>query len=662
MQANGNTIISALGADKNLYLDWQDSSTNQWSGWASLGSGGGGFTTTPSLIVQANGNTVITAIGVDKNLYLDWQDSSTNQWSGWANLGSGGGGFLTTPSMIVQANGNTIITAIGVDKNLYLDWQDSSTNQWSGWANLGSGGGGFRTTPSMVVQLNGNTVMTVIGADKNLYLNWQDSATDEWSGWANLGSGAAGFLSASSMIVQGLETTSGPPVETTTTTGPLVPQPPPSSAPAPAPPSPVSGSVIDCNDISGNWFDSAGNAFILNQTGSSVSGYTNEYDEACGTVSWTITGQATGPNTFTLTEYNPTPSVDSCGHPVEQQETANVVINSCQQAQEFFVSGSGSASRFASLRLGGAQSSTGNLWNRTSALPELDVTVDIMKDTVTTTVTGQNKTDNLSVVIQDSNGQTTTLATHNNVGSTSFSDSLKRTSLAVGQYGTVTATWGGLTKSVPVSFYVIGNTRFSQYNVPYESQCPANPQRAWIVYKIDSNYCYYESALMGSQFISQTQKNGTGVSSGYGVLKAYYAGARNICSPGANDDGSHTFFAVDTGGKSITKITGTCNKILSDGTGLTNPLVNNNPPAGTLATYPVDSRYVCSDQIMMVDAGSDTYDLRMVQDSCPGCGPGSYGGTAWPGTVAHIDTFNSSETCNPSAIGDYGNRVAIRLR
>lgn len=29
---------------------------------------------------------------------------------------------------------------------------------------------------------------------------------------------------------------------------------------------------------------------------------------------------------------------------------------------------------------------------------------------------------------------------------------------------------------------------------------------------------------------------------------------------------------------------------------------------------------------------------------------------------AHIDTFNSSETCNPSVPGDYGNRVAIGLR
>jgi hypothetical protein len=44
------------------------------------------------MIVQSNGNTVITAIGADGNLYLDWQ-SSSGVWSGWGNLGNAGGGL-----------------------------------------------------------------------------------------------------------------------------------------------------------------------------------------------------------------------------------------------------------------------------------------------------------------------------------------------------------------------------------------------------------------------------------------------------------------------------------------------------------------------------------------------------------------------------------------
>jgi len=143
IQPNGNTVITAIGADKNLYLNWQSSTTFYWSGWQTLGSGAGGFATTPSMVVQPNGDTVIAAIGMDGNLYLNWQSSTTFYWSGWESLGSGGGGFATTPSIVVQPNGNTVITAIGMDGNLYLSWQSSTTFYWSGWESLGSGGGGF---------------------------------------------------------------------------------------------------------------------------------------------------------------------------------------------------------------------------------------------------------------------------------------------------------------------------------------------------------------------------------------------------------------------------------------------------------------------------------------------------------------------------------------
>ena len=156
--SNGNTVISDVGADQSLYFNWQESATNQWSGWQYLGGAGGGFITAPSMIVQSpvNGyNTVVTAVGADGNLYFNWQDSSTNQWSGWQYLGSAGGGFTSTPAMVVQSyvNGyNTVVSAVGADGNLYFNWQDSSTNQWSGWQYLGNGGGGFITAPSMVVQ------------------------------------------------------------------------------------------------------------------------------------------------------------------------------------------------------------------------------------------------------------------------------------------------------------------------------------------------------------------------------------------------------------------------------------------------------------------------------------------------------------------------------
>lgn len=94
----------------------------------------------------------------------------------------------------------------------------------------------------------------------------------------------------------------------------------------------------------------------------------------------------------------------------------------------------------------------------------------------------------------------------------------------VGQYGSVVATSDSMTVTVPVTFYVIGNTRFSQYKFPYESQCPANPKLAWVVYKMDASpngNCYYIPVSLGANVIAQTIRNGTKVSVDNEILKSY---------------------------------------------------------------------------------------------------------------------------------------------
>jgi hypothetical protein len=146
------------------------------------------FPASSAMVVQSaqNGNnTVVTVVGTDGNVYLNFENASTNQWWTWINLGSAGGGFLTSPAMVVQSaqNGNnTLITAAGADGNVYLNWQNASSNQWSGWTNLGSAGGGFLTSPAMIVQSaeNGyNTLVTAPGADGNVYLNWQNASSNQ---------------------------------------------------------------------------------------------------------------------------------------------------------------------------------------------------------------------------------------------------------------------------------------------------------------------------------------------------------------------------------------------------------------------------------------------------------------------------------------------------
>ncbi len=461
--------------------------------------------------------------------------------------------------------------------------------------------------------------------------------------------------------------------ESVTLTSTPQPQPAPTSAPPPVTPSAVTASFTNCNDISGTWSDPSGNTFSLDQNGSAVSGTISEPDPFCSSpVTWSVTGQASGSGVFSLTDYGP--FADACGVPVyPTSATFTVTISSCSTAQ-LSSTGPGGAAQPLSRPVAHAAVTT-TTWTRTSAPPSIQTTVNLATDSVTTTLSGSQKTGNLSIVIDG--GSTKTLSSHSSASSgNSFSDSLGRSSLAVGQYGSVVATWDDVSVTVPVSFYVLGYYRFSQYNTPYENQCSANPQSVWILYSVAGDTCSYKATTLGSKFASQTNINGSGVSVNHGLLYSYSTSLdkNGNLPPGAcpqapgdtSNDGSGTFLAVNTTGQPFTVAKGSCNSALSDGTGLTSPVNNNNPPAGSLAhavgaTAPGSSTLGCGDQVMMIDQ-NNAFDLRSVQDLCGNCAQSSSYGAAWGNTVGHIDTYTSATTCNPNTLGDYGNRIAIRTR
>jgi hypothetical protein len=254
-------------------------------------------------------------------------------------------------------------------------------------------------------------------------------------------------------------------------------------------------------------------------------------------------------------------------------------------------------------------------------------------------------------------------------GGNSFSDSFRTLIQAGQQYGNVTATWDAASVTVPVSFFTIGYTHFTQYITPYHSSCSGTPQTASIIYKMDARYCYYRTLKLVPQFVNSVNLNGTGVYDSNGtntVLKAYAAGARNVCST-YGFPSTQTFFSVDAGGNPLATITGTHTKVLSDATGSGSVLNKSNPPPGSLATDPTATNtgsqpvYLWSDAILLFDQNdnNDSRGLRSVQDLCPDCS----GQATQQSTPAHIDMYNSTSTsCIAHAVGDYGYYYAIRLR
>ena len=446
-------------------------------------------------------------------------------------------------------------------------------------------------------------------------------------------------------------------------------QPPPESEPVPTPPPPVSGSANACGDINGNWVNAGDSRFsysISTSGGNLTGGSTATYTDSCGTATSQLTGFLQTDGTWQVT--SPYSTLPSCN--LTFLSSTATVASDCSSAS---VTGSGGSGTQAQGMLALAAQTT--TWSRTSNPPGVTVKLDLMTGKITTQLTGQNKTSNLTVNVNNAQGVMMLSTPHYSAqGGNSFSDSFRTLIQAGQQYGSVTATWDTTSLTVPVSFFTIGYTHFTQYNTAYHSSCPGSPQSVSVIYKMDAQYCYYKTLMFGTDFVNSVFVNGTGVYDANGtntVLKSYAAGAMNVCYTNGFPR-KRTFFSVDAGGTPITKIRGGVYpyRVASDGSALGTILNDFNPPPGTLATDPDATNkgslsiYLRSDAILVFDQNdnNDPRGLRSVQDLCPDC---SGQATQVPSRPAHIDVYNGTSTsCYANVVGDYGTGYynAIRLR
>ena len=281
---------------------------------------------------------------------------------------------------------------------------------------------------------------------------------------------------------------------------------------------------------------------------------------------------------------------------------------------------------------------------------------DISSDQVTITLSGPpGQSGALSVTL--SGPTNATIGTQANATPGNYNFPFGRTTLAIGQYTALQASWtvpgvsSPIQASRPLSFQVLGLTRFSQYNTPTESSCTGTLSTAYIVFNwTPANTCggpnqqvcrcEYLPTQLRSDFSSQVYVNGTGVSQQYGTIKTGAAlAAVNRCPIPIPGSTSTNLFYV------FPAVFGACN------TGLFN---------GSLATFPsplaASTQWSCKDQVLIVKQDGTNDFTGKVQDACPACS-GDF-----RGTNGHIDMYRTAASRNPGTIGDYGNRTAIRLR
>jgi hypothetical protein len=297
----------------------------------------------------------------------------------------------------------------------------------------------------------------------------------------------------------------------------------------------------------------------------------------------------------------------------------------------------------------------GTAWVSASTPPGATLTTDIVNDLVQVLLSGQTKVGNLQVTL---NGDLPrSLATVPAAGANLYKYSFGRAALPAGtHYTSVTATWDGTSVTAPVGsaggFKALGLYRFSQYNTPAESACGGKPTPVYI-FENNQTCTYWYGVTLKSDFLQQVNLNGTGKSASFGLLKPYRTTllGKSWCAlpPGGSMDidAGNTFVQVQV-------VDGSCNTAFQNGLSLaTNPDPNADPTG----------QWQCGDSVLLVSPSNVNHSTRVAQDLCPACA-GGFGGTKWPGTVGHIDSYNTLNFCkknDPNNI-DLGNFYGIRLR
>ncbi len=273
---------------------------------------------------------------------------------------------------------------------------------------------------------------------------------------------------------------------------------------------------------------------------------------------------------------------------------------------------------------------------------------DLVNNSVVITINGPTGTDApLAVnVIGATNTYTFNYADGNPVGSGQYDVALVRPDMLPDTYSSIEADWNASTPPVkgtfnlPTPWKVTGVIENTAYIKVYESACSGGPANGYWTFNKDT--CVFTPVTLKPLFSSQTNTNGTGLTSG-GTL-AHTNKADKHClgnihtPPGATN--LNTYYTISV-------VTGAC----------TNPL-----STGDVAVYPNPhiggGPYACNDQLLYVDPNDqNTYYPQIVEDYCPAC-------SKFPIDVnGHVDNYYDSGTCNMGGLPNYwGSRPWVGRR
>ena len=105
--ADGRVEVFVIDNAGTLWNIRQTAVNGPWSGWNSFGSAGGGLDDRPALARNADGRLTLFVRSNDGALWsrTQTQVSAADDWSGWVSEGTAGGGFFDHPVVGPSADG-----------------------------------------------------------------------------------------------------------------------------------------------------------------------------------------------------------------------------------------------------------------------------------------------------------------------------------------------------------------------------------------------------------------------------------------------------------------------------------------------------------------------------------------------------------------------------
>ena len=167
---SGEQEVFMRGLNAQIYHAWLSSSG--WTSWYSLG---GNAAKDPIAVQNANGLLGVFYVGADRQLYYNWENSG-GSWGNGTNLG---GSWPNNPTVNLNQNGILEAFAIGNTGSngagLFHAWQTSpGSTSWTGW-NIMSGNWPAGV-PTVTQNTAGDLEIFMLGLNNyHLYHAWQTS-------------------------------------------------------------------------------------------------------------------------------------------------------------------------------------------------------------------------------------------------------------------------------------------------------------------------------------------------------------------------------------------------------------------------------------------------------------------------------------------------------